>query len=105
MKTVCTLKNVEKMSATKTKGLTKKKGDKVVVKRMKKSSKTSSASEDANVKQPKSVFALKKEKVNKKPRKVIRSKKKIDGVTESTKLIVGSLFTAINTLELAIITL
>ena len=105
MKTTCALKNVEKMSATKTKGVTKRKGGKVAVKLTKKIRKMSSASEDDNVEQPKSVVTLKKEKANKKSRKVIGSKQKIDGKTESTELIVASLFTAINMLELVIITL
>ena len=104
MKTACTLKNVEKMSGTQTKGVTRKKDDKVVVKHMVKRSRMNSAAEDANVKQSKSFVALKKEKVNKKPRKVIDSKKKI-GKTESTKLIIGRLLTAINMLELTITTL
>ena len=104
MKTACTLKNDEKMSAIKTKGVTKRKGDKVedrgdkndekmsaiktkgVTKRKgdkvedrgdKRRSKMSDASDDSNVKQSKSVAALKKEKVLKSLEKWLVPRKRL----------------------------
>ena len=77
MKTACTLKNDEKMSATKTKGVTKRKGDKVEDRGDKKRSKMSDASDDSNVKQSNNVAALEKEVIEKSLEKWLVPRKRL----------------------------